>query len=140
MLRYLILFLMASLAAGCVTVTRTAQTARPSSIQPGPTLSLATANATGTPTASPRRRSAPTPEAVDGAFVVESCASVDYDNCEESLRLAMGLWQQELVAICEYGDGQGDVVLLERRGDAEDTCSGEGLITPSRAAMVVRLP
>jgi len=45
-----------------------------------------------------------------------------------------------LVAVCEYEDDQGDVVLLDREEDAEDACSGGGMIAASRVATVVQLP
>jgi hypothetical protein len=45
-----------------------------------------------------------------------------------------------LLAVCAYGDGTGDVVRIEKEGDAEAQCSGDGLIAPSKVVRVVRLP
>ena len=64
-----------------------------------------------------------------------------YGNCVESMHDALGFFGSgSLVAVCEYEDDQGDVVLLDREEDAEDACSGGGMIAASRVATVVQLP
>jgi hypothetical protein len=61
--------------------------------------------------------------------------------CQESFNLLNDLdVSRELAAVCEYGGGTGDVVLLDRLEDAEAECSADGLIAPSRVVAAGRLP
>jgi hypothetical protein len=76
----------------------------------------------------------------DARLVSKACADTTYAQCAESLTNAVKAFGRALVAICEYGDGEGDVVFIENRREAETTCSGDGLITPSRVVAVIRLP
>lgn len=68
------------------------------------------------------------------------CADTTYQNCSHSVRSAAAFGSGALVALCEYGDRQGDVVLLDDPADAERACSRDGLITPSRVVTVFTIP
>jgi hypothetical protein len=45
-----------------------------------------------------------------------------------------------LLAVCDYGDDQGDVMLIDSREDADEQCSASGTITPSSVTRVVEVP
>ena len=79
------------------------------------------------------------PDAAD-RFVARACANSSYEDCELSLRIAMNGAPWSLVAICEYSDAAGDVVLIDKRRQAKAACSANGLIRPSRVHKVLRLP
>lgn len=74
------------------------------------------------------------------AFAHEACADARFDYCVEDVLIAVAVWPQALIAVCDYSDGSGDVVLIENEVDAEDMCSGGGLISPSRVVAVRRVP
>jgi hypothetical protein len=76
----------------------------------------------------------------DHDFALMACADTNYGNCLEGIRLMMQTAQGSTVAVCEYADGQGDVVIIESRAEAEAECSGGGSITPSRVVRVVEVP
>ena len=81
-----------------------------------------------------------TPPAAASDFARQSCAGTTYSRCVRNIQLVMETVPGSLVAICEYGGGEGDIVLLETRGDAEGMCSGDGLTTPSRVFDTIQLP
>jgi hypothetical protein len=87
---------------------------------------------TASPTAEPRGREA--------RLVAKACADTTYARCAESVTTALDVFAGSLVAVCEYGNGTGDVVLIEKRREAKATCSGDGAIAPSRVVTVIRLP
>lgn len=89
--------------------------------------------AVGQPAAGVQRQSA-------AAFVSDACNGTSYRRCEQSLTTALDVFAGSYVAICEYADGEGDIVLLDSPDVAEEECSGYGLISPSDVADVVLLP
>jgi hypothetical protein len=76
------------------------------------------------------------------AFAREACAGAPYTYCVDGILtlLAITRLRGALVAICDYGGGVGDIVLIDSEADAEDECSGGGSISPSKASKVARLP
>jgi hypothetical protein len=52
----------------------------------------------------------------------------------------MAIHPGSLVAICEYGSGQGDVRKIDAVTEAEAACSRNGAKSPSRVVAVVDLP
>ncbi len=75
-----------------------------------------------------------------GLDITGICAGTTYGGCRESLTLAADVFSGEIVAVCEYPDGTGDVILLETEADAEAACSADGLIAGSRVVKVLELP
>lgn len=95
---------------------------------------------TGAPASTPRvvGSSAPTPfDLAD--FAVAVCADA-YERCVEGVLTMAGVASGRLVAICNYDDGSGDVVLVDSAGQAEAECSGGGAIPGSRVVRVIQLP
>jgi hypothetical protein len=82
--------------------------------------------------------SAPTSSKL-AAFAAASCRDA-YDGCAEGIITMAGAFPGGLVAICDYSDGTGDVVILEKVDAAEATCSADGLVPGSRVVRVVELP
>jgi hypothetical protein len=76
------------------------------------------------------------------AFAREACAGAPYTYCVDAILslLAIGRLRGALVAICDYGGGVGDIVLIDSEADGEDECSIGGEITASKVSKVVRLP
>ncbi len=74
------------------------------------------------------------------AVAARACADAQYERCVQSVLTAIDTVPGSLVAICDYEDGQGDVVFIDAESEAEDACSGDGLISPSRVVAVVQLP
>ncbi len=120
----------------------------------GPGTAISATPQTQAPTASPTGRSTqgPTPEAIeatpdsnpasipilDPAVV---CAATTYRNCLKSFELIISMVSEgDLVAVCEYGDETGDIVLIDQIEQAADECSAGGTIKPSRVVAVGRLP
>jgi len=67
------------------------------------------------------------------------CTGTTYGRCVDSVTTAIRAgWTR--FAICEYENGEGDVVLLEAGANADNECSGGGAISPSRVFDVVELP
>jgi hypothetical protein len=81
-----------------------------------------------------------TPTDALDALIYRACAETSFEKCREDLELAAEVWSGSLVAVCDYSDGTGDVVRLEKKRQAASKCSGGGLISPSRVVTVVRLP
>ena len=96
--------------------------------------------ATPNPTASTAAGVGQSADVEVSAIVAEACSDTTYENCAESMTTALNVFAGSLVAVCEYADGTGDVVLVDSEDEAEARCSGEGLISPSRAVTVVQLP
>ncbi|MDQ3688629.1 MAG: hypothetical protein M3406_01060 [Chloroflexota bacterium] len=92
-----------------------------------------------TPSSAPASEAAAVPS-VAGLDIAAICAQTTYGNCSASLRTAAEVCSGELVAICEYPDGIGDVVTTATEADAEEECSGGGLIEGSRVVTVLELP
>jgi hypothetical protein len=65
-------------------------------------------------------------------FIKASCTGSTYVRCYESLKSAETLFAGSTVAICEYSDGEGDVVLVDDGETPEHACSRGGLISPSQ--------
>ena len=80
----------------------------------------------------------PTPAAV--AMAEGACAGATFASCRDDLLLAMHQAPGSLVAICDYGDGQGEIMPLERESDAEAWCSGDAPTSLGRVVDVMRLP
>lgn len=75
-----------------------------------------------------------------GVDIAAICAETTYVGCSESLTIAADVFSGELVAVCEYPDGTGDVVTVPTEADAEAECSADGLIEGSRVVQVLQLP
>jgi hypothetical protein len=58
----------------------------------------------------------------------------------DSFKLAISMVPGDLVAVCDYSDRTGDIVLIDAIREAEDACSADGQISPSRVVAVGRLP
>lgn len=58
----------------------------------------------------------------------------------KSFQLIISMVPGDLVAVCEYDFGTGDIVLIDRPELAGDECSAGGTIKPSRVVAVGRLP
>jgi hypothetical protein len=56
------------------------------------------------------------------------------------METAFSVFPGSTVAVCEYADGQGDVVPVDRGESAEDKCSVDGAISPSRVVAVIEVP
>ena len=61
-----------------------------------------------------------------------------YPGCLSGLELFVS--SGDLIAVCDYGNGQGDIVRLDKKSDAEAMCSADGTITPSKVLRVVQVP
>ena len=84
-------------------------------------------------------------------LVAAACAATTYSNCVKTMSAALDIFAGKLVVVCEYGDGQGGVLAIERREDAEGACSpgvsttetpppGSSSVPPGRVVTVVQLP
>jgi hypothetical protein len=102
----------------------------PVTTAPTPT-QTATATATATPQVT---RVAATLE----DLAARACAHTSYVNCVPSFLVIAPTAPGETVAICEYGAGAGEVVVINSAHDAEDECSRR--YSPSRVVDVVVLP
>ena len=91
-------------------------------------------------TTAPSVTSSPSVVDVASDLVAKSCAGTTYTRCVASLTTAVGVFKGSTVAICEYANGEGDVVTVDASETPEDACSGGGLITPSRAHATVQIP
>jgi hypothetical protein len=80
----------------------------------------------------------PTPAAI--AIAEAACAGSTYSRCLDDLLLTMRQAPGSLIAICEYADGEGEIVPLETASDAEAWCSGDGETFSGRVVNVVQLP
>jgi hypothetical protein len=127
-----------SLIAGGCTVTQTFESVGSPKLvnSPQPTAPSSEAKRTPLPEQSA------TPNADAEALAANACAGTSYSGCVDSFVLAMGYWPGELVAICEYGDDQGDIVWVDtgNEADADAYCSADGLIAPSEVFNVAWLP
>lgn len=65
------------------------------------------------------------------------CAGA-YPGCLSGLELFVS--SGDLIAVCDYGNGQGDIVRLDKKSDAEAMCSADGAISPSKVLRVVQVP
>ena len=126
-----------------------------------PALALASESPTARPTRSPSPSARPTrspspslaattpsaaPSGGDGtaedvtSFARRVCSGTRYDGCVEDIVLVSEQVPGSLVAICEYGEGLGEIVLIDSEGEAEEECSAGGLIAPSEVFDVVEVP
>jgi hypothetical protein len=80
----------------------------------------------------------PTPAQI--ALAESTCARSTFVRCLDDLLLTMRQAPGSLVAICDYADGEGEIVPLETADDAEAWCAGDGETFSGRVAEVVRLP
>ena len=81
---------------------------------------------------------APRPGVTD--IVNQACAGTTYSRCVQTLTQAMDIFPGTLIAICEYPDGEGDVVTVDASETPEAACSGGGLITPSAVHGTLTIP
>jgi len=112
---------------------------------PTPTPSPApTASPTVPSAPSPTRRPTPTPlptlTPLPLLTVDSACGSTTYRRCASSFELIVSMASGELVAVCEYNGGIGDIVLIDAPDQSSDVCSASRLIKPSRVVVVGRLP
>ena len=61
-----------------------------------------------------------------------------YPGCSSDIQLFVS--SGDLIAVCDYGNGQGDIVRLDKKSDAEAMCSADGTISPSKVLRVVQVP
>ncbi len=81
------------------------------------------------------------PADTDAAVAARACVDAEYELCVQSVLMAIEVAPGSLVAVCDYEDGQGDVVIIGAESEVvEDACSRHGLISPSRVVTVVELP
>jgi len=103
-------------------------------------LSLMTVSLVACSAPPPTERSpSPSIDAHLAALITGGCANTAYERCEEDLLLARTFGPRALVAVCDYGDGTGEVVQIWRKRDARNACSVDGGISSPLAA-VVRMP
>ena len=70
------------------------------------------------------------------AYAEDICRGTTYSGCVQAVATAVSAgWKS--FAICEYADGAGDVVLLDKATDAGQRCSAGGTIAPSIVFSVV---
>jgi hypothetical protein len=79
----------------------------------------------------------PTPAAL--AIAEAACAGATFESCRDDLLLTMQQAPRSMVAICDYADGQGEILPLERETDAEVGCMGAGASPSGRVVDVMRL-
>jgi hypothetical protein len=84
------------------------------------------------------------PSAVDvapdvAAIAEEACSETTYTGCVEGVRLMYDESSAELIVICEYGNGLGDVVIIRSEDEAAEECAF-GRTGPSRVVKVLRIP
>jgi hypothetical protein len=70
----------------------------------------------------------------------EACLSTEYPNCVSGLLLIAQTGPGSLVAICDYGNETGDIVIIDSESEAEAECSRDGAISPVRVVGVLQLP
>jgi hypothetical protein len=70
----------------------------------------------------------------------EACLGTEYTNCVEGLLSIAQTAPGSLVAICDYGNATGDIVIIGSEAEAESKCSAAGTISPSRVVGVLQLP
>lgn len=87
---------------------------------------------------SPEGASTQPPERI--SMLHDACAGSSYTECEVDLDIMADLAAGSLVAICEYADGEGDIVIVRNEQGAARACSGDGLIDPSKVHLVLQLP
>ena len=61
-----------------------------------------------------------------------------YSGCLSGLDLFVS--SGDLIAVCDYGNDQGDIVKIDNKADAEAMCSADGTISPSKVLRVVQVP
>jgi len=86
---------------------------------------------------------APSTDADTSALVARACLDSTDEHCADTMRDALTFFASgSFVAVCDYGDGTGDVVLLDKEDEdeAESRCSADGQIVPSRVVTIVQLP
>jgi hypothetical protein len=81
-----------------------------------------------------------TPAGAPGLDVAAICSGTHWPGCEDDARLALSSLSGSRVAICQYPDQTGDIVLLESSDEAEAACSADGQIAGSQVVRVVQLP
>jgi hypothetical protein len=100
--------------------------------------------ASTTPSTEPSAGSpAATIDADVNAFIASACLDSGDKYCPDTMRDALGFFDSgSFVAVCDYEDGTGDVVLLDNddNDEAETACSSDGLIVPSHVVRIVQLP
>jgi hypothetical protein len=86
----------------------------------------------------------------DAALVASACADTVWRNCVKTMTAALDLLAGKLVAVCEYGGGDGGVEVISSAEAAAAACSagtssetpppGSSSVTPGRVVTVVQLP
>ena len=75
------------------------------------------------------------------SLVEQLCAAPAYSSCSSGLQPILDQMEPgQLLAVCGYGVGSGDIVLIAAEAEAESKCSSDGLVTPSRVVRIVRVP
>jgi hypothetical protein len=73
------------------------------------------------------------------AMANEACAETTYTGCVEGVRVMAVNSTADLLVICEYGDGLGDVVIIRSEDEAAEECAF-GRTGPSRVVKILRIP
>lgn len=73
------------------------------------------------------------------AIAEETCADTTYTGCIEGARTMFAESSADLIVICEYGDGLGDVIIIASEDQAAEECAFGGHTT-SRVVKVLRIP
>lgn len=101
---------------------------------------IAACGSSASPTSLPAVAPSSAPVGGLPAAAVAACSKTTYAGCLQSMATAVSVFHGQLVAVCEYDNGTGDVVLLDAESDAQARCSGGGTIIPSRVVAILRLP
>ena len=90
------------------------------------------------------------PASDDAAMVASACADTTWRNCVKTMTAALDLLAGKLVAVCEYGGGDGGLEVIATAEAASVACSagtlsetpppGSSSVTPGRLVTVVQLP
>lgn len=74
------------------------------------------------------------------ALAASLCASTSYEGCVAGVLAAEAFGSGSVVAICDYGNGTGEVLWIEVEDDAGVRCSRGGLIAGSKVVATFRVP
>ena len=102
----------------------------PGAASPTPTLPAATPAATPTPVA--------TVSAAVETMARQACATARFSTCITDVETAATYFGGELVVVCDYGDGSGDVVMINSASEAASTCLD--WTPPGRVVTTLQMP
>ena len=97
---------------------------------PSPTLPAATPWATPTPVASV--------SAAVETMARQACATAQFSTCITDVETAATYFGGELVVVCDYGDGTGDVIMITSESEAASTCLD--WTPPGRVVTTLQMP